>query len=166
MTFKPLSLSTVLKRICSICEDLICSVGLDFGFEEKTGVGLRIMGKGSSRTQETTIHPSRIVSFLIYLIMSQANNKDKKSGYEQSILLCLWWCKFSLWCFSSCLWRWRICYHLAAHHQRYSLQSLHICWGHVTWGRIAYPRVKVISHLSPCRPTASLHWAHTASLSF
>ena len=68
MTFKPLSLSTVLKRICSICEDLICSVGLDLGFEEKTGVGLRIVGKGGSRTLETTIYPSiqkfKIVSHL------------------------------------------------------------------------------------------------------
>ena len=36
-----------------ICENLICSVGLDFGFEEKTGVGLRIVGKGNSRTEET-----------------------------------------------------------------------------------------------------------------
>ena len=27
-----------------ICENLICSVGLDFGFEEKTGIGLRIVG--------------------------------------------------------------------------------------------------------------------------
>ena len=89
----------------------------------------------------------------------------KIKSYEQSILLmCLWWCKICLWWLSSCLWRWRICYHLAAHHQRYSLQSLHICWGHVTWDKIEN-QIKIESHIPPV-PLSSHCLSALSSYSF
>ena len=164
MTFKRLSLISVLKHIVSVKTWYAVSDWI-LDSRRRLASAWESLLKAAQQLKKPLSIQNCFISH--HLIMSQTNNEDKKFSYEQSILLmCFWWCKIILWCVSSCLWRWRICYHLAAHHQGYSLQSLHICWGHVTWGGIAYPRLQVISHLSPCRPTASLHWAHTASLSF